>query len=141
MAWVSFAFPRCPTCSQSWETSRHRACALQGKVELDPDRRMSRCDSCKHTWSITETYFFCSCGNQFTSKDVEGALDEIVRAARLLARIVEQHKADIADIHRAGESSVRRWLSTVVEGIGGSLGKALGSLIGSIVKSIFGPIP
>ncbi len=139
MAWLAFTFPECPGCHQSWEASRHRDCNMLGAVELNPDARVARCDQCPAQWSVMETNFYCMCGRMFQSHEVEDALYEIIRAAQLLAHIMEQHETDLAEICRAGESSVRRWLSNVAESVGEALGKAVGSLIGSIVRSIFGP--
>ena len=138
MAWVQFPFPTCPRCNTSWEVSRHRNCPQHGSIELNPDTRQVRCDGCLAEWGAWRTSFYCSCGHQFEAAEVEAALQEILRAAQMLAQIIERNKADIAAIRRAGDDSLRGWLSSIATGIGGSLGSALGKVIGSVARIIFG---
>jgi hypothetical protein len=69
---------------------------------------------------------------------VQDALVDVVRAAALLVRIMEQHQNDLREIQRAGESSLRQWFAKIANGIGGTLGTVLGSIVGSVTRMIFG---
>ena len=138
MSWVDLPFPQCPNCANSWSESLHRDCVRFGRLKLDPDRRHVKCGGCSIEWTIGESRFFCTCGRQFLASEVESAVSEIVRAAKLLADIMETYQADIAEIRSAGSNSFRSWLSKLTGSIAESLGSAIGTFFGSVVRSLFG---
>lgn len=138
MAWVQLPFPACPSCGKEWVSSRHRDCAKNGEVELDPDARLARCDSCSRRWSLSRTTFYCTCDRVFSPAEVESAMSELVRAAQLLARLMEQNEADLRDIRKVGEVSMRGWLMKLVDTVAATAGRALGAFMGSLVRSMFG---
>jgi hypothetical protein len=132
MSWVQFPFPHCPNCHESWQQAYHRDCAEHGSIELNPDKRKVRCDGCATSWGVWETRFYCVCGHAFGADEVEGALNEVIRAAELLARVLEDHRRDVEAIRQEGKNSLRAWLDRIAEGVGGSLGYMLGRVIGSL---------
>jgi hypothetical protein len=138
MAWLQFAFPECPRCAESWKSSVHKDCGRGGTLELDPDAKQVRCDGCARQWNVWDSQFYCSCGHLFTAWEVDSALNEVIRAAHLLAQIIEQHRADLMAIQRAGQDSLRGWFARVAENVGGTLGKVLGTIVGSVTKMLFG---
>src|SRR6188508_777555 len=121
MAWVQFPFPECPHCRKSWAVSRHRDCPGKGSIEVQPDSRLVRCDACAEKWAVGGTNFYCACGWQFTSSDVDDAIEQLLQSARLLARIIDQHNEEVARIRRQGRDSFHSWLNAVAQGIGGAL--------------------
>lgn len=145
MAWVDFPFPQCPNpeCGRSWVVSRHMNCpgmvtTRPNTMQLDPDKRQVRCDRCAQEWAIGRTNFHCRCGTEFDAAAVDEALKEILLAAELLARAIEHHRHELADIRRRGHDSIRSWLNGLAESIGGMVGRALGALAGWIAQRIFG---
>lgn len=134
MTWIQFPFPECPQCHKFWVASRHSGCGTEATVELDPDRRVIRCQDCSTSWQVWETTFRCSCGNKFTSADVEDAIKKIIEAAGALAQALAQQREEILAIRRAGKSSFDSWLSTLAKGLGHTLGGAVGSIASWILK-------
>jgi len=132
MAWIPFAFPRCPNCEQAWTTSYHRNCHEGGQLELDPDARAVRCDGCGGEWSIWDSRFFCVCEHEFSAQDVRGALRDLIEAASRLARIFEENRHELARIRQSGDASLRAWLNRFAQGLAGSLGTAVGHLINTL---------
>lgn len=128
MAWIQFPFPQCPKCGQFWVSSRHSGCATGSSVELDPDARRIRCPGCSASWQVWETTFHCSCGNTFTSDQVDEAIRKIIASASALARAIEQQREEIRAIRRSGRSSFDAWLSAFARGLGSALGGAFGSI-------------
>ncbi len=137
MAWVQFPFPSCPRCNREWETTRHTDCVLGGALDIDPDARRVRCDQCYESWAVSTTTFNCSCGRSFLASEVDSALNEIIRAANLLAMIIEENQREVRSIRSQGQGSFQRWLDGVAQGIGGSMGRMLGNFIGSIAGWLF----
>jgi hypothetical protein len=134
MAWVQFPFPRCPKCAESWSVSRHYACPRHGSIEVAPDSRRVRCDACREQWAVGDTNFHCRCGWQFSTADVEDAIEQIIYSARILAQLIDQHNDEITRIRNQGRDSFRSWLNSIAQGIGGALGTAMGNVIGAIVR-------
>jgi len=137
VAWVQFPFPDCPACSRNWSVTRHLDCPQRGSMELDPDKREVRCDGCATVWGVWQTNFQCLCGRQFTADEVDNAVREIIAAAALLARVIEQNQQMLGEIRRMGNDSARSWLMKVVEGVGSALGTGLGHLVGFLAKLLF----
>lgn len=144
MAWVEFAFPRCPSCSRSWAVSRHHGCPSgggggdgnDGGLDVDPDRSKVRCTSCHRSWQVWDTRFHCSCGHWFEAHEVEEAVREIIRVASLLARVLAQQAGDLAEIRRAGEVSFRAWVSRFADAVAASLGAMAGRLVGRLLRAL-----
>ncbi|MFG2566982.1 hypothetical protein ACGFR6_16240 [Streptomyces sp. NPDC048567] len=143
MAWVEFAFPRCPECARSWAVSRHRDCPAgvgrdgsSGGLDIDPDRAQVRCTGCRRGWEVWETRFHCSCGHRFEAYEVEEAVREIIRVAALLARVLAQQAKDLAEIRSAGEASFRAWVGRFAEAVAGSLGAMAGRLVGTLLRAL-----
>lgn len=137
MAWVQFPFPECPSCGTSWAVSRHRDCRRRGSMEIQPDSRLVRCDSCAEEWAVWNTSFYCACGWRFNTSDVNQAIEQIIYSARLLAQLIEQHNDEVARIRRQGRDSFHSWLNSIARGIGGAVGAAMGHVIGAIVRIFF----
>jgi hypothetical protein len=134
MAWLPFPFPKCVDCGRSWETCRHLDCRTGGTVELDPDTARARCSSCAESWGVHDTTFRCACGYSFTAVDVEDAIDQIIEATRMLAVVMEQHRRELAEIRRSGQSSFDSWLTAISQGIGSALGAAADSFVKWLIK-------
>jgi hypothetical protein len=137
MAWVQFPFPECPHCRTSWAVSRHRHCYRHGSMEVQPDSRTVRCDGCAERWPVGQTNFFCACGWQFSTTDVDHAVEQIIYSARLLARLIDQHNDEIARIRSQGRESFRSWLNGMAQRFGGKLGAAMGHVVGAVVRMFF----
>jgi hypothetical protein len=138
MTWLPFPFPECPSCRQRWTYSYHYDCPNNGQVEVDPDSRRIRCQSCREKRSIWENKFICSCGNTFDSADVRAAIDDIIATASLFAMLVEKNKQEAARARSLGENSLRVWIQGVAQGVGGYLGGLLGTIAGSLARWFVG---
>lgn len=136
MAWVPLPFPECPGCKTAWDSCRHKSCTSFGELKLNPDQKTTRCDGCGETWSVWNTRYYCSCGRMFTTDEVRDAVHESIRAAQLLAEIIDRHARDFQSIHQASRSSYRSWLDGIAAGLGGVLGKALGYAIGALFRGL-----
>jgi hypothetical protein len=138
MAWIEFPFPECPACACCWKTSFHRGCAAGGGdgIEVDPDRSFVRCSACATTWDVWDTSFFCSCGRRFEAAEVEAALHEIIRVAKLLADVLARQAADMLEIRRAGASSFRSWLARFTEGVASTMGVLAGRVVGTLLRGL-----
>lgn len=137
MSWVSFAFPRCSSCGREWATSRHRGCYRDGELKVDPDQKVVLCAGCSENWNVFQTQFYCTCGHIFSASDVRDVLNETIRAAQLLARVIEENQRVLGEIRSQSRSSFRSWLNGFAQGLGGALGTIMGRLIGSIFGNLF----
>ena len=138
MAWLPFPFPECPLCGQQWAYSYHYDCPYSGQVEVDPDSRHVRCQSCRENWSVWDNQFICACGHTFGTGDVRAAIDDIIATAQLFEMIVENNKREAARARSLGESSLRMWIQGVAQGIGGHIGGLLGRIAGALANVFFG---
>lgn len=108
-------------------------------MEVDPDRKLVRCVSCRNDGSVWNVRFYCSCGNAFNASDVRTALEDIIATSTLLERIVLQNLAEAQRARSLGQDSLAAWIGGIAQGIGGSIGGLLGSIAGSVVAWLFGP--
>lgn len=137
MTWVSFAFPRCPSCGREWATCRHRECYTDGELKVDLDRKIVRCGGCSKSWDLFQTQFYCNCTYIFSATDVRDVLNETLRAAHLLARMIEENQKVLAEIKSQSNSSFRSWLDGFARGLGGTLGMIAGRIIGTLFGNFF----
>ncbi len=139
MAWLPFPFPECPGCYRQWAYSYHYECLQGGQVEVDPDARQVRCESCKEYWSVWDNKFICgTCGHTFSAQDVRSAIDDIIATASLFERFVELNRREAANAKALGEASLRAWIQGVATTLGGRLGGLLGTLAGVVARKLFG---
>jgi hypothetical protein len=138
MSWLPFPFPECPYCGRKWAYSYHHACHYGGQVEVDPDLRLVRCESCQEEWGVWDNKFICLCGATFQAADVQTAIDDIIATARLFAYIVESNQREVERARQLGEGSLRMWIQGIAHGIGGHLGGLLGAIAGSLARILSG---
>lgn len=136
--WLPFPFPQCPKCGEQWAYSYHRDCENRGRIELNPDSTECRCEGCHLTWPVHRTRFYCSCGHNFGSDDVDAAIRDIVATLSMFALIVENNTRETSQVQRYGEDSLRSWIEGLANGIAGSIGAILGKLAGTLARILMG---
>ncbi|MEB3830961.1 hypothetical protein [Phormidium sp. CCY1219] len=72
--WMALFFPKCPSCGKQWGTTNHRNCLLNGEILVEPYKKQVKCELCGEQWQILNSKFYCSCGYQFYSSEVEDAM-------------------------------------------------------------------
>lgn len=137
MPWLPFPFPKCPRCGEEWAYSYHHACPQGGQVEVEPDSRLVRCESCREGWTVWDNKFICSCGGTFQTADVQAAIEDIIATARLFAYIVENNQREVARAREMGSGSLLVWIQGISQAIGGHIGGLLGTIAGSLVNHVF----
>jgi len=87
--WMAFPFPKCPSCGKQWGKNYHKDCLFNGQLLVEPYERRIKCESCSEQWHILDSKFYCSCGYQFYSSEVETALSttQLLRQ-RLLQKLM-----------------------------------------------------
>lgn len=138
MTWLPFPFPQCPSCGSHWAYSYHHGCAYQGQIEVDPDSRQVRCESCRVNSSVWDTQFLCKCGGVFGTADVRDAIDDIIATTKLFAVIVEDNAREAGRARAMGQSSLRSWIQGVATTVGGHIGGLLGAIAGTLANALFG---
>lgn len=120
--WVSFCFPKCPNCQESWGKNFHRNCLYNGQLLVEPYQRQVRCDSCNEEWYIMNSNFYCSCGYSFNSSEVQNALSttQLLRQ-RLIQKLNEMDSFE-RSIQNKSQNSFKQWMSSISYEIGKLLG-------------------
>lgn len=128
---ILLPFPRCPSCNRESNTSYHRDCGGQLRIQVSNDEVL--CTKCNHHWNIWDSKYYCVCGHCFSANEVKNTLIELLAACQVCAdEIAAQDKARQARL-RASEISLREFLSNFFGKLGYSFGLAIGTLINAIV--------
>ena len=79
--YIPMPFPKCKKCGKSSTQGYHRGCG--GKLEFAPEKETIRCPKCAKQWNIWDTTYFCSCGNEFHSKEIEDSIVQLLYACKI----------------------------------------------------------
>lgn len=134
--WIPFPFPKCPKCQKSWATNYHRDCSFNAELLVEPYQRQVKCSSCSQQWHILDSQFYCSCGYQFNSSEVEDALSttQLLRQ-RLLQKINEMDRYEQSIISKS-QNSFQDWVYNISYEIGRVLGTTA-SKAQELIKKFF----
>jgi hypothetical protein len=134
--WICFLFPKCPNCQKAWGKSYHKNCFSNGELLIEPYQQLVRCESCSETWNILNSKFYCSCGYEFYSSEVEDALSttQLLRN-RLLQKINEMDSYEKHIISKS-QNSFEQW----IHGISYEIARLLGTTVSKtqeLIKNFF----
>lgn len=130
--YIPMPFPKCKKCGKSSTQGYHRGCG--GKLEFDPEKENIRCPKCAKQWNIWDTTYFCSCGNEFHSKEIEDSIVQLLYACKICVQEIEnQQKAQKQRIDLR-ESSLRSFLTSFFEKLGFYIGEATGTIIEAVIR-------
>ncbi len=134
--WMAFPFPKCPSCGKQWGKNYHKDCLFNGQLLVEPYERQVKCESCSEQWHILNSKFYCSCGYQFYSSEVETALSttQLLRQ-RLLQKINEMDSYE-RSIKTKSQSSFQQWIYDISYEIGRVLGTTA-SKAQELIKNFF----
>lgn len=98
-------------------------------MEIEPWHERVRCDGCGESWALRDSTFYCSCGRDFSSQEVDAALSEVVRATRSLYEELRRRTAELTTLERRTEASFAAWMGQVAKLVGGAAGYLVGRLV------------
>lgn len=131
---ILLPFPQCPSCKKKSNTSYHKECGGQLRIETKNDEVV--CTKCNHHWNIWDSKYYCTCGHCFSSNEVKSTLIELLAACRVCANEIAAQNAAKQERLRISEISLRAFLSKFFEKLGYSFGLAIGTLIDAVVDYI-----
>jgi len=134
--WIAFPFPKCPHCGKQWGKNYHRNCIFNGQILVEPYQRQVKCEFCIDQWHILNSKFYCSCGYQFYSSEVEDALstNQLLRQ-RLMKKLEEMDFYEKSIISKS-TNSFEDW----IYGISYEIGRLLGTTVSKaqeVIKNFF----
>ena len=134
--WITFLFPKCPSCSKQWGNSYHKNCTFNGQLLVEPYERQVKCESCSKKWHILDTKFYCSCGYQFYASEVKDALSttQLLRQ-RLLQKINEMDSFE-RTITSKSQNSFQQWVNDISYDIAKALSTTV-SKAKEVIKKFF----
>jgi hypothetical protein len=128
-SWFPLPFPQCASCDRAWVRCRHRGCAVDGELEVEPWQEHVRCLGCGATWRLRESTFFCTCTNQFAAAQVEDAVDEVVFATKQVYSELRRREEELRVVAARSDASFEVWMTQIAATIGGAAGYLVGTLI------------
>lgn len=132
---ILLPFPQCPSCKKKSNTSYHKDCGGQLRIETTNDDVI--CTKCNHNWNIWDSKYYCTCGYCFSTDEVKSTLIELLAACRVCAdEIAAQNVARQVRL-TTSELSLRSFLCSFFEKLGYSFGIAIGTLINGVVDYFF----
>ncbi|WP_254568507.1 hypothetical protein [Oscillatoria sp. HE19RPO] len=134
--WIAFPFPKCPNCGKQWGKNYHRNCLFNGQLLVEPYQRQVKCEFCIEQWHILNSKFYCSCGYQFYSSEVEDALstNQLLRQ-RLMKKLEEMDFYEKSMISKS-TNSFEDWIYGISYEIGNLLGTTV-SKAQELIKNFF----
>ena len=123
-------FPECPSCHSSAKQCVHSDC--NGKLEIDPSTESVYCQNtyCSNRkWNIWSTTYKCSCGHEFTAKEIKYALNDMLEACRSLVSELERRDFDRERRKGLGKSSFKEFLFSFMRSLGSLAGLAVETAI------------
>lgn len=133
--YVSLPFPKCPQCNKASKQGYHHNCG--GCLEIDPQSKKVYCPTCRESWDIWESSYYCSCGNQFTSEDISESVYEMLELCKICMIEIQKKQQAESRRKRLCEDSVRVFINSFFNKLGYAIGVAIESIIQTIVKLLF----
>ncbi|MCT7952062.1 hypothetical protein NG798_19880 [Ancylothrix sp. C2] len=134
--WITFPFPKCPSCGKQWGENYHKDCVFNGQLLVEPYQRQVKCESCSAQWYILDSKFYCYCGYEFYPSEVEDALSttQLLRQ-RLLQKLNEMDSYERSIVSKS-QNSFKEWIFDISYEIGKALGITV-SKAQEIIKNFF----
>lgn len=103
-------------------------------MSLTPEKETIRCPKCAKQWNIWDTTYFCSCGNEFHSKEIEDSIVQLLYACKICVQEIENQQKAKRQRVDLRESSLRSFLTSFFEKLGFYIGEATGTVIEAVIR-------
>lgn len=108
--------------------------AVGENLSLTPEKETIRCPKCAKQWNIWDTTYFCSCGNEFHSKEIEDSIVQLLYACKICVQEIENQQKAKRQRVDLRESSLRSFLTSFFEKLGFYIGEATGTVIEAVIR-------
>ena len=131
---ILLPFPTCPNCTKKSNTSYHKDCGGQLRIETTNDEVV--CTKCNCHWNIWASKYYCTCGHCFSANEVKTTLIELLAACQVCADEIAAQNAAKQARTKVSETSLRTFLNRFLEKLGYTFGLAIGTLVNAAVDYI-----
>lgn len=133
---IPMPFPKCPKCAKLGENGYHRKCG--GALEINPDTNTVKCPKCDKKWDVWDSKYYCSCGNEFTSSEVHGAVEDMLMICKICIDNIAEQQQSQARRNKLAEDSVRSFIMGIFEHLGETVAFSATSVFQIIKHFLFG---